>query len=347
MRPGPSLDALSGVGVSVRARVHVTLAGRVLATDVPVEDVRLEASAARTVATKCALRAPLSWLPDHPGSPLAPFGQRLHVTAVVSAAGREHEVALEPLLITAWEERGAGVSVTALSLLQHLEEDEWAWPSSPPAGARLSGEAQRIAGHLPVVVHGPDLPISRDLQWGTSRTDALRDLCAAYGLRHWVGVDGCLHLAPRREGLTPIVTYSGRDLLRQAPRSSTPRRPNRHVVVGSGSGRDPARYTATATTTHGPYHPGAYGWVTARHQVSSATSQADVERALDLHVRAALSPVRTRSVEIALDPRLELGDVVAVATDDGESIVGPVTAISMPLDAASASMRIDLEERTW
>ena len=353
MRPGPSTEALAGP-VAVGARVDVHLGRTVVALDVPCEDVQIDWASDRVVPGKLTYTCPASLVPESPASALNNYGQRSHVVAVLETADGRDEVDLGWWQHQSWEEDASGkVKVECLDLLQVLEQDPMPWPSSPPRGATVLSEAQRLAGTLPVVLDpgAPNPLVSPSTQWGHSRTEAIRDLCVARGLNWAVKADGCLHLWAQSSGSEPVARYVGRDMLIEAPRKSVERRPNRWVVVGSPQQSDdkkPAvKWTGVATAASWPYEPDVYGWVTERKEFNAAASASDVQKAASTNMANALAAASKRSVEIVPDPRLEAGDVIAVHTDAGEVIVGKVTAYSLPVDKPGGQMRVDMEELAW
>ena len=232
MRPGPGLAALTG-GVAIGGRVDVYRAGRAIATDVPVTDVVYDWTAARVVPGQVTYTAPADWVPVDAMSPLANMGQRTHLWSIVDVAGERVEVELGWFLHQSWEESDKGVEVTATDLMQVVEDSPASWPSSPPAGATFLSELRRLA-QMPVTLDDQnDFRIPRTYEWGYSRTEAIRDLCDSYGCGYGVKPDGYLHVWPVRRG-APVAAYSAEDLLIDAPRKSTERRPNRWLVVGNG-----------------------------------------------------------------------------------------------------------------
>lgn len=353
MRPGPSTSALAGP-VAVGARIDVHLGRTVVALDIPCEDVQIDWSSDRVVPGKLTYTCPASLVPESPASPLSNYGQRSHVVAILETRDGRDEVDLGWWQHQSWEEESSGkVKVECLDLLQVLEQDPMAWPSSPPSGATVLSEAQRLAGSLPVVLDpgtpNPLVPVST--QWGHSRTEAIRDLCRPRGINWAVKADGCLHLWAQGSGSEPVARYTGRDMLIEAPRKSVERRPNRWVVVGSPQQSDdkkPAvKWTGVATASSWPYEPAVYGWVTERKEFNAAASAGAVQKAAATNMATDLSAASKRQVEIAPDPRLEAGDVIAVHADAGEVIVGKVVAYSLPVDKAGGQMRVDVEELSW
>jgi len=326
----------------------------VVALDIPCEDVQIDWSSDRVVPGKLTYTCPASLVPESPASPLSNYGQRSHVVAILETRDGRDEVDLGWWQHQSWEEESSGkVKVECLDLLQVLEQDPMAWPSSPPSGATVLSEAQRLAGSLPVVLDpgtpNPLVPVST--QWGHSRTEAIRDLCRPRGINWAVKADGCLHLWAQGSGSEPVARYTGRDMLIEAPRKSVERRPNRWVVVGSPQQSDdkkPAvKWTGVATASSWPYEPAVYGWVTERKEFNAAASAGAVQKAAATNMATDLSAASKRQVEIAPDPRLEAGDVIAVHADAGEVIVGKVVAYSLPVDKAGGQMRVDVEELSW
>lgn len=349
MRPGPPLSVLTGP-VAVGVEIDLVRGGTVLAAGVEATDCKLEVQSTRVVPGAVTLSLPLSMLPDGPGAPVGNHGQRVHVTMLLEWPGGADRVDIGWYLVTEWSEEKGHVAVTALDLMQTLEEDPFPWGSSPAAGTLVSQEAQRLAGALPVEVDDPDKDdyVSPLTQWGTSRTEAIRDLCVAHGLLPLVRADGVLHLVARRQATVIDETYTGRDLLLDAPRQSVPRRPNRIYATGSvRDGDNETRYTGVATDTEGPYVPQLYGWVSEHKEIQSVTGQADVDAAARALMAEKVSATVVRSVEIVPDPRIEIGDVIAVHTDGGEVLAGRVSAYSLPVGDASATMRVDVEELLW
>ncbi|MFT0849031.1 hypothetical protein VR010_14940 [Actinomycetaceae bacterium L2_0104] len=345
MLPGPSEKALTQ-GVVVGARISVMRGGVVLATDVPATDIQLDITADRVVPEQLTYLAPSSWIPEHAYSPLNSFGQRSHLSIIQEIDGQQfitkrgwftHGSASA----RGWEETTGGVKITAYGLLQLVEDNPAAWPSSPPRWGTVSSELQRLSD-MPIILEGTDGKPPRTAQWGTSRTEAIRDLCESFGLDYAVKPDGYLHAWPRRDILRepPVARYTD-GLVLDAPRSGVPRRANRIVAVGSGENEQ--RYTTTVESTAPPYDRAGYGLITERIELSGTTNLGRVREAANARQRMLTISTRVRSVEIVLDPRLEIGDVITVVTSAGEHITGRVVALSMTVRKGEG-MRVDVEE---
>jgi len=166
---------------------------------IPAWDVQIEASADRAVQTRVTFSAPHEYVPASWDDPLACFGQRVHIAARIAAPRGEWDVQIGVYQIESWEEAQDGhVNVEALDLTQRLEKNEMLWPSSPPEGATLASEVQRLAGepsdggiHTAVA---RNFGIHRLFEWGTGRLDAIQKLVEAFGMVYRVTSDGILHV---------------------------------------------------------------------------------------------------------------------------------------------------------
>lgn len=352
MRPGPDTATLAGA-VAVGCRVDVVRGSTVLAVDVPTRGAVLEWAGDKVVPAQLKYEAPLDWVPVSPLDPLNRFGQRSQVTAVYQTPdGRRWEVPLGEYLHTSWSVSTSSVTVTAVDLMQLLEQDPMAWPSSPAPGATLRTEMQRLAGTLPVVLDAgvSDSLVPVSSQWGSSRTEAALSLATSKGCGLRVGPDACLHVYPLRDASALDAVYTTADLLLDIDHKplGTARRPNRWVVTGtSQDGQTETRWTAERTHYEPPYDLDGYGQVTAVTSLPSAAAAADVEAAAAEQMRAALAETASRTIEIVPDPRIEVGDVIGVTTADGEALAGRVTAYALPLSDPKASMRVDVDVLSW
>lgn len=345
MRPGPSLKDLLGP-VKVGVQVRVTRGRQTLAENLPASNARLEYASDRVVPGRLTYDLPASWAPAHPLAPANNYGQRSEVTISFETGGRVYETPLGQFIHESWGPvSGDTFTVEALDLMQIPECDPMVWPSSPPEGATLISEMQRLATlRLPVKSDlYRDPIIQRGSQWGTSRTEAIRDLAASQGVEYGVKADGCLHVwKPDNAGLKPAAYYTGKDLLVEAPATGFARRPNRFLAVGK---KDKEEWVAWADRAGVPFDKD-YGVITQREEISAPEAYKDVQAAANKAMRESMGALKKRSLGIVPDPRLEAGDVIGISTPAGEEIVGRVVAYSLPL-GGEEPMRVDLEEFTW
>ena len=352
MRPGPHEELLTQ-GTTVTARIDVVHGGRVIATNIPVKDVQLEVTEDRVVPEVLTYLAPLSMVPVSPADPLNSFGQRSHVTVIQTIAGKVFETEIGWFIHGStsgkgWEETTGGVKITAYGLLQIPSDNDFAFPSSPPAGATLRTEFTRIAGMPVILDQVDDKKVPRTLQWGVKRLEALQDLAESYGLNYAVKPDGYLHVWDPSASRTPAARYAA--TLLEAPREGMPRRANIFVGVGSsGSEETEKQWTYTVRATDPPYLADSYGQITERIEVSAADSEAQVAAAVQERMRGLHVAQNTRSLGIVPDWRLEKGDVIEaeISSNTGiEYVTGRVKALSGTVRAGE-QMRVDIEELLW
>lgn len=360
MRAGPSTATMLEA-MRVGAIVTVLRAGKEIAT-VPAKDVVLDYSGDRTVPAQLTYKAPAEWEPRHPLDPLNNFGQRTRVTMVYEdAQGNQTTVVLGVYQHSAWALDGDTVTVTALDLMQTLEENPMAWPSSPPLGATLSSELARLAGGLDVILDlgtgVTNVKVARTSQWGNSRTEAVAKLAASYGCGLRVSSDGRLHCYLLRDAEKIDLVVEAGGLLIDAPSApvSADRIPNRWIVTGTKSGETTTdkngketttpdvKYTAERRNVTSPFDPAGYGWVTSHQEFSAADSQAAVDAAVDTYQRTDMSALGARTLTMVPDARIEAGDILGVYPADGEPFAGRVTGYSLPVTDVDSTMRVDVD----
>lgn len=349
MRPGPAAQVLAG---PTRVTPVVTSEFRGEFTPITARNVQVEASTGRGVQARLTLTAPPVMVPTTWDAPLACYGQRLHVAARVSTPMGEWDIKVGVYQIESWEENDDGsVHVEALDLTQRLEKNPMLWPSSPPEGATLASELQRLAGEpseggIPTAVTG-NRSIARSYEWGTSRLEAITKLLESVGMTCLVTPEGVLLAGEPSPLSTAVATYTGRDLLIQANRKSRPRGPNRWMVTGNQQGEANTAWSAVVDNFEDPrYRADTYGVVTDRNAMDIADTEDALYAAAETYKRNALAASGARSLQIVMDPRLELGDVIDVSVTHGETpetLRGRVTGYSMTLDDPAQTMRVDVE----
>lgn len=354
MIPGPALDKLPAPA-SVGVKIDVMRGGEMLALDVPVWDVVVDASIERTVQHQVSFTAGFDWLPRNPLDPLNNYGQRVLLSSLLWVSGIPYKFDQGWFQISDWEEESEGVKVTALDLGVKVQENQMTWPSSPVSGATLFSELQRLSG-LPVKLEVPNRKVVGDFQFGVDRDKALADLCEAYNLQWTIGFDGYLH-AYRPDGVVE-ASYSYHDYPIEAPRKAIPRRPNvvtatgeKTVETGSGDKKKSStvRYSSTVVNDVPPFDIAGYGRFSETFSVESATDQGMVDSAAARKLGTYRITNQVRTVGIPLDPRIMLGATCAFTpapdvSDQAERpFVGTVVAFSKPLDDPDALMRVDVE----
>lgn len=359
MRPGPPISALCGP-LRWGVKVDVYRSGRVIYSDLPVSDAKFEWSDTRGVPSQVTYECPLEFVPKSALDPCNRFGQRSRVFVICEdPSGIRWRTPIGWFLHTDWDEGSDSVTVTANDLLQVLEDNPMGWPSSPKSGATILSELKRLSEGLPVALNSgvTDRTVPVKTEFGNSRVESVFKLAESYNFGLRVEADGVLHAYPYRDRFSVDAVYemraanggTGNGLLLSAPDApiGDKRRPNRWIVTATHhEGDKEEKWTATRTATDYPFEASGYGWVTSHNEFSAAENKAAVEKAADEYMRKDLGALKSRSLEIVPDPRVEVGDVVAAVTDS-ERIVGRVKAFSMPLSDTNSTMRVDIDVLAW
>jgi hypothetical protein len=360
MRDGPSSVTLAGA-VGWAPVVSSWLDGRVLADSVPILSGRLSAVASQAVPERLTLTVPewsdgRSWDPaGDPKHPLAEYGQSLQAAIVVRTSQTESFTRLGVFQVHApnHDDLGRTVDIEARGPLQRVCEPKFPVPESPRASGTLGSEFRRLMPPgIPVYIDPSlvDRACPASFQWSQDRRAALGDIADAWPARIVTDQWGTVALmAPLADVPVPVLTFTDGEggTVVSAPRGSTREgRPNQVVATGSSvdsTALDPVRAVAEidagpmAVTSDGS----GYGTVTFCYSspLLESTAQARAAARTVLARESAASVVRT--VHAAPDPRVELGDAVAVVRG-GVTEWGYVVAYELPLTADGGAMRIDV-----
>lgn len=336
-------------GDLIMARVPI-LAGKIEYDDTGVEKRRVKLTVPAAVPGRRLDPA------GRPTSPLANYGQRLHILTGMAYPNRATELLDHGwYLITGWEhsEEDRSIKVDAIDLARLVIDDRLTAPSAPPAGATFGSEFTRLlAGILPVVIPAgfPDPPIPAGAVWERDRDAALADLCRSWPARWYVGDDGAAHVAAPygavsastppdvvlSDGVNGTVVGRGRQSERGAISN---------VVVADGKTPDgggaPPHAVAEITDPASPIRAGGpYGRVVRFHASDLITTQQQAADAAAAQLVGYASVGRSERVQAVPDPALELGDVARVYTRDGDAHTGRVTSIALPLTPDDAPMTL-------
>lgn len=342
MRTGPSVEQLTRPATMV-THVESHLGRDVLASHIPVLDGEVTFDGKRDAAGALDITVPAAFKPKHERSPLAAWGQILHVEIATFIHGAEFNTNVGRFRIQEWEEQSDGtIRLRALDLMQDLVDSPAPYPTSPPAGGSLHAEARRLAHPVSVVMHTADTSLP-GLSWGVNRVENLRELGKLTRTVMRMEADGKLHVYPQRTGLDVAAIYTARDLL--LARDSRGVRDQYTAVTAWGkpntTDKDAPPMMATVNSTDPRLSAAAYGPRVKIVQVETATSQAHLQEYANNVMRTQSAEAGKTRVEIVADPRLELYDAIAVHHGD-TIVVGEVQGIVLPLNGGS--MRVDLVE---
>lgn len=346
-----------------RLRVESWRGTELLAESIPVEDGTLVVDGEQPIPGELRIVVPAGirrqWIPTDPLHPLAPFGQRLYVERGIEYLDGDTEyLGLGWFLITgaAPDPLGQGTQVTAQSLERLLADDRIATPIQPKAGATLFSEVERlVSGRLPV----DELPaaltnrtVPADVTWEQDRLNALGTILAAWPARARVNDEGLLELlapVPEWHNIGPAVHQlaTGERGVVAEWSSDVEREQLYNGVFVSGreavSDKKQVRgYAWDSDETSPTYYLGPFGRRAFEYASPLLTTVAQCNAAAATMLSKRLRRTRVAVVSMVPDPRLELDDVVEVATPTVEGI-GRVSGVALPLRPDGGPATVTLE----
>lgn len=340
-----------GVGVRVRS-----ILGDTIVDDIPVESGELSAATSQTVPDRLTLQVPVSdrgtvWEPVLPEDPLNSFGQRLEVVYLVKRAGlADVEIPLGQYRIQSWSATRDVVSVDAVGLLAVLEDARLTVPSSPSAGMTYVAAVEFLVEDLLSLEFDAavvDEPVASVVQWDEDRLRAILDLLDTWGVRGYVDSAGVFTVAPQSDlAGAPVVAWSDgvAGTVVSAPRGGS-RDGVYNAVIAKSSASDLSDYeqvTAQAvaydTRSTSPVRwDGPYGHVPYFYSSPLILTARAARRSALTILQRVTRFASTREVTAIPDPRIELGDIASVTTQElagTATLTGEVLAIRLPLTAA-------------
>ncbi len=343
MKPGLTPVELSNAA-STWVSVDVVRGREVLALDLPIIGGEYTATADREVQGELHLTLDAGYTPDSYNSPISVYGQTMHATYWIQTGQQTTATPLGLFRIQQWNVEGQRISVKAADVWQDLADDPFPYPTSPKRNATVLTEARRIAGRVPVdLAPGLDRPVTGVETWGVERGKALQELGDLYNIQWTTRPDGSLY---GREAGLPVkvdTVYTGNDILLDVEKRGERSYFNQVTAWGrkNGDEKQPAM-VATVRNNTPPYDAARYGVRTRIVQVDNAQSYTQVLQVAQRELRDNGETRGTLSVEIVPDPRLELGDTIAVG-EGASRIVGRVGAFVLPFETGKP-MRVDLVE---
>lgn len=361
----PAFAAILPYSHTVVTKVDAFYGGALSMPDVPISEgeVAWDDSAAikATLSLTVPVRTALSRLDpgNDPVHPLNCYGQILRVRTGMMLPATSPEVQTPELLdqglflITRWQrnDEDKTLSITATSLAWLLEDARLYHPETPPPGATFASEFTRLAaGILPVVIDPglADRPLTATKVWDRERAGALTELCSAWPARWYVNDSGQAVAAPPyppvTEASVAAVTFSdcAVGVITGRERENQRTRVYNGFVVNGATGLDGAAAPHAVAEITDPASPirvsGPFGarprffsseMITTQAQaVAVATAQRDHFAAFG----------RAETLAAIPDPRVQLGDIARVYTADGDTCLGRITKLTLPLTARQGAM---------
>lgn len=194
----------------LRARCYTTLDGRVLADNLPILSGTEEYDESLNVPERVTVAVPrvidgVSYEPVDPTSALAAFGQRLHVQlgVDVGAQGTEWFTRGE-FLITQSAANGDQVDVTAVGLLEIIDEARFITPYAP-AATILGVLRNLVEPALPLLVDSALVDratpgASSGINYDEDRLGAMWEVIDAWPADAMIMPEGYLYVFPESDG---------------------------------------------------------------------------------------------------------------------------------------------------
>jgi hypothetical protein len=374
MLAGAPSEVLAG-SCGYTSRVASWRGTTLLAADVPITRGRLIHQDGRKVPDSVRFTLPrfdngFDWLPGDGDvvHPLAPFGQELDVTVVVTSdvTSIAYETQRGHFQISETFESADGeVTVIADGVFQIIADDRFTSPIAPREDGTLFSEARRIVpAGMPVSIDPllSDRACPQSLQWSDERLDALYAIADALPAVMRPGPSGQVVFRPQvADDALPVLTLSEGE---RRPGNDYPvivgkaRRRSRdgvyNVWVARGSVTDdpsmPPVYSDEAVVTDGPF---AAQWTGFKRKVAFyssplLTTKEQCDAAAQTRLQSSLRPAQVIPIELPPDPRVEVDDVLRVRGDEQEDgswgldVVAVVVSVDLPLTVDDGAMRLDV-----
>jgi hypothetical protein len=349
-------------------RATITRAGRVLARDLPVDVGREEGDRTLRVPERVMLQVPkrvdgVDWTGDGFDSPVAPYGQRLHVKIGVDVGADGYEwINRGEFLIHDTDLTGPTVTINAVGLLALHDEARLVAPFKPTGTVmscvrKLTEPGLTVAKHADVV----DAAVNTGLAYDDDRLAAIIGFARSIAARPQVHPDGYLQILPG--GPNPSITYQqGQELLRLHSSGTDLIRPsitdlstaatrdgifNTMVVRGETAAGAPVvgvayDYSGGPGTYGGPFNPmpvpDFFYW-------SHIPNTAFANTIARVTLAERLAPFRRSwRVDAVPNPMYQVRDALQFYPD-GDLVDAEVDQITLPYTAASGRMELTVRER--
>jgi hypothetical protein len=354
MRQNPDMEGLLAVSHPVACIVDVWYGGVLILSAVPLIEGSVSFDDSATLQRTCELIIPAyadaaRYDPgDDPLGPLNCYGQRLHIrSGMVLPNGTTTYVDLGWYLTYAWErsEPDATITVKGADLALLIADDKLLVASAPLGNGTLASEATRLVNSILPVRIDPGL-VDRAIPYGAplyerERTDAIDGLCAAWPARWYVNDNAEVQYAPPYAPVTAatppdvvITDGAAGSILGRARDGDRGRQNNIAVVEGitPDDGTAPPRAVAQITDPASPLRVGGpFGRRPRFFSSPFIATVPEAQAAADAYLDRWTVPGRGEVVSAAPDPRVQLGDVARVYTRDGDTFLGRVTKVDLPL----------------
>lgn len=353
-----SAEATSVLGRSYTKYLAVEswLGGTLLSDAVPVAAATEEADRTLRVPERVTLTVPrryrgTSWSPVSNDAPLAANGQRLRVQLGVGIGNG----------VVEWFQRGwfliqnsqvqdDTVSVEAVGLLSLVDEARLVSPYQP-SGTLVSTLRGLTEPAVNVVVDSSltDRSVPSGINYDEDRLGAVLELLDAWPAEAAIDRDGYLLVSPATQSATPVVTLTngtGGTVIRASGAST--RENGYNAVVARGTDSTGVQIQGIAYDTsggpkayQGEYNPLPVPFFFPSPLLTTVAQCTAAARTVLARLQRE-SAARVFEVELVPDPRLQVGDVVSITTDDYAGLACSIEQNSLPYlaNGGAQTMRV-------
>jgi hypothetical protein len=352
--------------------------GQLLASDIPIVKGTMSYDDSTPMRRRLKISVPardggIRWDPGNdPMAPLAAYGQRLRVaTGIGYVNGLPETVDLGETLITKWsrDEANGTVEIEATDLAQFIFDAGFVFPVTPGASHSFAmyfaEEFENLVtkigspqGLSPTVLD-PGLSnrgtLSRTVVYDGDRAKALETLMAAWPARWYIGDDGKAHAGPPYGVVDPAaavtLTLTDGNAGTVVARARTAQRGaiyNMVVVWGKSShpGSPAPVGLAGIDDPDSPiYTGGPYGLILRTFQTDMVETLQQAKDVAAAQLIQYSTTGRAEKLACIPDASIELGDIGRAFTRDGDTWVGRVATIDLPLTVDDGAMMIGLSNQ--
>jgi hypothetical protein len=324
-----------------------TMAGEVLARDLPIGQGTVSAQLTSRVSRVAEFTVDASWFPESPDDILSPYHAVVEIEAGIGYPSGEQEMfpVFVGRVVDARLDPSGEVTIRADDLAADVVNADFETPYALGRGpsAVAAMEAVILDG-FPEAVFGThdvtDAPVP-DLAWDSDRGKALDDLASIMGARWYTLGDGSfVFRAYAYDDVTPVIRiFDGpAGILSTADISLTSDGTHNSVVVVSErpDGGAPVRAVVRDLDPSSPtFYAGPFGRRVLNVTAPTALTTAEAQRIAAATLNASRALTSQWALTCSPDMTLEPGDVVDLEFRDRRS-VQVIDAITYPLGAREA-----------
>lgn len=338
-------------------RASSWLGETLLADDIPVSDASEDSDRSLGVPERVTLTVPkrsagIDWTPSADTDPLAAKGQTVKISLGIGIGtdGVEWFQRGEYVILST-EDNGDSLRVTCAGLLYLIAEAGFVSPFQP-SGTIASTIRALIEPALTADLDSApsDRAVPAGINWDQDRLGALAELLDAWPADMLVNEQGYLEVLPDTDPTVAVRSFTNdeddaaRTIVTASGSSS--RDGGFNVVIATGTASDGGEVRGVAYVTSGPwtYATGTANQLPVPFGYSSPllTTAAQCTAAAQTVLRRKMRQAVLRSFTITCppDPTLQLGDAVAVTTDDVTALLCTVEGISLPYVPGPMTLRV-------